>query len=256
MDISFVWIERGSNQLLNYPSTYDLIYSIAFWDIAMPRTAGARNQDYEDARKAMILKAQPLLSAKAGPAPSLRDLAAAAGVSVTTFRHYFRSRQEFVAAVFAVARVVGASHIDRGRQPSSTELAPSLRAFLAGVARAWADGSVGALHRIGLTEGLRDGASGLRYLEDVLEPTLQSLEHRLAQHIEQGTMRAAETRHAALMLLSPLVLALLHQHDLGGTRCRPLDIASVIDAQVEVFCRAFGIAAATPTVRQTVSPAS
>jgi AcrR family transcriptional regulator len=222
----------------------------------MPRPAGARNQDYENARKVLILKAQSSLSAQSGPAPSLRNLAAAAGVSVTTFRHYFRSRQEFVAAVFSAAKDLGASHIERGKHPSSSELGPSLRTFLANVARAWADGSVGALHRIGLTEGLRDGGSGLRYLEDVLEPTLQSLEHRLAQHIEQGTMRAADTRHAALVLLSPVILALLHQHDLGGTRCRPLDIASVIDAQVDVFCRAFGVTPAAPSVRQTVSPAS
>ena len=36
------------------------------------------------------------------------------------------------------------------------------------------------------------------------------------------------------MLLSPLLLALLHQHDLGGTRCRPLEIPALIDEHVKV----------------------
>jgi AcrR family transcriptional regulator len=205
----------------------------------MPRTAGARNSSYTERRKSLILKARDRLSARDAQSPSLRELAAAAGVSVTTFRHYFGSRDNVVAAVFEAARTSAAMHLDRGRQPSSDDLATSLKAFLMGVARGWTEGTVAALHRIGLAEGLRDPSAGVAYLNEVLEPTLQALEQRLAAHIAAGTMIDADTRHAALLLLSPVVLGLLHQQDLGGTRCRPLDLHAVIDAQVVVFLRAY-----------------
>lgn len=205
----------------------------------MSRTPGARNLDYSDRRNALIQKAKFRLSARDTEPPSFRELAAAAGVSVTTMRHYFRSREEVVTAVFDAAQGAAAPHLDRGRTPSSIDLAESLGTFLMGVVRGWVDGNVGALHRIGLAEGLRNGESGVQYLNQVLEPTLQALEQRLAAHIARGDMIEADTRHAALLLLSPVVLGLLHQHDLGGTRCRPLDLTTVIAAQVEVFERAY-----------------
>ena len=119
------------------------------------------------------------------------------------------------------------------------DLQQSLQAFLRSVARGWAQGGVDALHRIGLAVGLRDDRTALQYLNQVLEPTLQALEQRLSVHIADGTMCVADTRHAALLLLSPVVLGLLRQHDLGGTRCRPLDLSAVIDAQVAAFVRAY-----------------
>ena len=42
------------------------------------------------------------------------------------------------------------------------------------------------------------------------------------------------------LVFSPLLLALLHQHDLGGTRCRPLSLPALIDEHVRVFVRAYG----------------
>ena len=78
-----------------------------------------------------------------------------------------------------------------------------------------------------------------RDLVDVLEPTLQALEKRLQASIEHGLIIECDTRHAALALVSPLLLALLHQHDLGGTRCRPLSVPNLIDEQVNMFARAY-----------------
>jgi AcrR family transcriptional regulator len=207
----------------------------------MSRTRGARNAQFAERRNALIVKARARLSLQAGEPPSFRELALACGVSVATLRHYFGSREALVKAVFEQALESGQRHLDRARAPeaAATGLEVSLKAFLSRVVTGWTQGFVGDLHRIGLAEGLRNTQTALDYLNDVLEPTLQALEARLAGHAAQGEIVDCETRHAALMLLSPLLLALLHQHDLGGTRCRPLAIPALIDEHVKVFVRAY-----------------
>jgi AcrR family transcriptional regulator len=202
---------------------------------------GARNAQFEERRSALIAKARERLSLQTGEPPSFRELALAAGVSVTTLRHYFGSREALIKAVFEFYLVTGQRHLDRARAPEAVDvdLEASLKVFLSRVVMGWTQGFVGELHRIGLAEGLRNTRTALDYLNDVLEPTLQALEHRLKNYVAQGVVVDCDTRHAALMLLSPLLLALLHQHDLGGTRCRPLAIPALIDEHVRVFVRAY-----------------
>jgi len=207
----------------------------------MTRTVGARNAQFDERRSALIAKARERLSLQTGEPPSFRELALAAGVSVTTLRHYFGSREALIKAVFSYYLQTGQKHLDRARAPESAnvDLQASLQVFLSRVVVGWTQGFVGDLHRIGLSEGLRNPRTALAYLNAVLEPTLQALEQRLQNYAEQGVILDCDTRHAALMLLSPLLLALLHQHDLGGTRCRPLAIPALIDEHVKVFVRAY-----------------
>ena len=206
----------------------------------MGRVSGAKNRDYDVRRTGLLARTGERLSAQQGDVPSFRELAASAGVSVATLRHYFPDRESLIKALFAQALLGAAVHLQRARSAEKAEdLQSALEDFLRRVVAGWTTGNVGALHRIGLAEGLRNPRTGLDYLTDVLEPTLQALEARLQIYIERGAMVAADTRHAALMLLSPLVLALLHQHDLGGARCRPLSIAALIPEHVAVFLRAY-----------------
>ena len=207
----------------------------------MARTVGARNADFDQRRKVLIDKARLRLSSQDGSSPSFRELALAAGVSVPTLRHYFGNREALIKAVFANALEGASVHLERARSAEhlGEALEPALVAFLQRVVKGWTSGQVGSLHRIGLAEGLRNPGTGLDYLVDVLEPTLQALETRLRSYVGQGVIVDCDTRHAGLMLLAPILLALLHQHDLGGTRCRPLDIHALIDEHVRVFARAY-----------------
>jgi AcrR family transcriptional regulator len=207
----------------------------------MSRTPGARNAQFAERRNALLVKARERLSLQTGEPPSFRELALACGVSVATLRHYFTSREALVKAVFEHALHNGQRHLDRTRttETEGSSLEGSLQSFLARVVTGWTQGFVGELHRIGLAEGLRNRDTALDYLNDVLEPTLQALEARLEGYRAQGEIVDCDARHAALMLLSPLLLALLHQHDLGGTRCRPLAIEALIDEHVKVFARAY-----------------
>ncbi|MBU6377176.1 MAG: TetR/AcrR family transcriptional regulator [Gammaproteobacteria bacterium] len=207
----------------------------------MARPAGARNALFEERRTALIARARERLSLQSGESPSFRELALAAGVSVATLRHYFGSREALIKAVFAHYLREGQRHLQRTRalEIGEEDFAASITDFLQRVVRGWTVGFVGSLHRIGLAEGLRHPGTALDYLQDVLEPTLQALEARLEASVRRGEIIDCDTRHAALMLLSPLLLALLHQHDLGGTRCRPLALPALIDEHVKVFARAY-----------------
>jgi len=212
----------------------------------MSRPVGARNALFEERRTALIARARERLSLQSGESPSFRELALAAGVSVATLRHYFGTREALIKAVFAHYLREGQRHLQRTRalDIGDEDFAVSITDFLQRVVRGWTVGFVGSLHRIGLAEGLRHPGTALDYLQDVLEPTLQALEARLEASVLRGEIIDCDTRHAALMLLSPLLLALLHQHDLGGTRCRPLALPALIDEHVKVFVRAYARPAA------------
>ncbi len=161
----------------------------------MTRTAGARNADFELRRTALIAKAMERLSLQTGEPPSFRELALAAGVSVTTLRHYFGSREDLIKAVFEHYLQAGQRHLRRTRAPvpETVDLEDSLKEFLTRLVQGWSGGHLGSLHRIGLSEGLRNPQTALAYLMDVLEPTLQALEQRLRNDIEAGVIVDCET---------------------------------------------------------------
>jgi AcrR family transcriptional regulator len=206
----------------------------------MARTAGARNLEYDERRNSLIIKARERLEMQSGGPPSFRELALAAGVSVATMRHYFGTREELIGSVFAYYLLGAKRYLAHAGQAETGDLATELGGVMNRIAVGWTRGNVGALHRIGLSEGLRNPATALHYLMDVLEPTLQALERRLESYRERAVIRAdTQPRHAALALLAPLVLALLHQVDLGGTRCRPLSLPDLIDQHVAMFVRAY-----------------
>jgi hypothetical protein len=73
----------------------------------------------------------------------------------------------------------------------------------------------------------------------VLEPSLVTLEARLQRHAARGELRHENARLAALQLLSPVLLAVLHQRELGGAQCRPLDLSTFIEPHVDAFVRAW-----------------
>ncbi len=109
--------------------------------------------------------------------------------------------------------------------------------FVQSVAFGWKNG-VGAIHLLGLHAGLGHRQLGPAYVTEILEPTLQSAEARIARHIEKKGLAECDVRHAALALLSPLVLGLLHQDGLFGAKCRTLDLDAFLDDHVKQFLRA------------------
>jgi AcrR family transcriptional regulator len=203
------------------------------------RTQGARNADYEDSRLSLARKVREALMEDDGIRASLRQLAASAGTSVATLKHYFGDREGLLVAVMESLRIDGAPHMARASTPVSGDVRVSLRHFMKALASAWSRFKVGRMQGAMLAEGLTQKRLGPSYVTLLLEPLLQVGEQFLQRHIDAGELTPCDVRQAALMLQGPLVLGLLHQDNLSGSSCRLLDVDIFIDAHVDAFLRAF-----------------
>lgn len=199
----------------------------------MARTEGSRNQDYESRRQALIRLGRERLARPGNDRASFRDLAAACGVSVPTLRHYFPRREDLIIAVMAQDRADGEVHLRHMRSPASP-FDRSVREALTYIVLGFSQG-VGAMHALGLTEGLEHSDVGPCFVDTILETSLAAIRERLDVHVARGEMRRVNTRHAALMLLSPVTLLMLHQHQLGGSDRHPIDTERFLDDLASSF---------------------
>jgi len=205
----------------------------------MGRPHGTHNEDYEEKRKLLLERMSGRMVAPTERA-SFRELAAAAGVSMPTLRHYFKDRNGVVAAWLAWKGSLGKPHLDVVAR-TDDDFATSIRSLMVYVRAGMDYGRVNELHVVGLTEGLTNPPLGPAYLQSILEPTLAATETRLAGHQTRGEMRKdVSVRTAALALLSPIILAVLHQRDLGGSTLRCLDMEDFYEAHAAAFVRAYG----------------
>lgn len=204
----------------------------------MGRTLGARNADYDEQRLKLARKLRQRFVADGGVGASLRELAAAADVSVSTLKHYFKDRDGLVAAVMEAMLADATPFLARAALPEGRSVEESLRGLLEGLMRAWEKFGVGAMHASGLAAGLGVRALGPAYVNYMLEPLLQTAETRIRVHVERGELSACNERFAAIELLAPVVLALLHQDSLSGVRCRPLDVPSFLTDHLRRFLAA------------------
>lgn len=172
----------------------------------------------------------------------MRELARAAGVSVATMRHYFGDREGVVIAAMEHGRALGQPHMLSLMLPPEgamrTVIPQSMQRLVMGIRF-----GVGRVHSVGLAHGLENSRLGPAYVQEVLEPTLQSFEAHLAHFAARGEMVPCALRVAALTLVSPVLLAMLHQGPLGGSGCRPLDIDSFVHEHVARWLSAYCISA-------------
>ncbi len=210
----------------------------------MSRTRGAKAADHEARRAALLAAMHVRLVAPRLQPPSLRELAVAAGVTLPTLAHHFGKREDIVAALIAELGRRGAPHLAEAAA-SDLPFAQSIAGLLAQVTHGLTEQGVAALHVLGLREGLRQDRIGPAYVEAILEPTLAAAEARLAGHIARGEMIATDPRHAAIALISPLLVAALHQQELGGAAVRCLDLHALAHDHGAAFVRAYATEAAT-----------
>lgn len=203
----------------------------------MGRPQGSQNEDYDEKRQAILERLSGRIVSISERA-SFRDLAASAGVSVPTLRHYFRDREGLLAAWLEWKGGLGAPHLELVKKPGP-DFESSVLDLLSYIVNGLSFGRVIELHSVGLAEGLTNPMLGPAYLQSILEPTLAAAEERLQAHIGKGQMRPVDVRSAALSLVSPVLLAVLHQRDLGGKAVRCLDVDEFVAAHGAAFVKAY-----------------
>ncbi|WNV75022.1 TetR/AcrR family transcriptional regulator [Geodermatophilus sp. DSM 44513] len=196
----------------------------------MGRRPGARNRDYEQTRHALAATLSAALLRDDGTPATLVDLARAAGVSTTTLTHYFGDRDGLYAAVLEAVRADAADFLASGTSAGGRPPEETLPGLLLGTVLAWRRFGLGRVFAGGLALGLGSPRRGPAFVSGLLEPFLQAVEQLLAEHVGRGELPpldADQRRAAALGVLSPVVLALLHQDGLGGSGVRPLDVETL-----------------------------
>ena len=204
----------------------------------MARKEGTRNARYEERRAELVARLRARLEQRTDAPPSWRELAAAAGVSLSTLSQYFGRREDVVRAVMEDDLAAGAEPLAMMADPSGP-FAHSIADALQHMAAGFRHGGLGGLFARGLIEGLRHEAIGPAFLQSALEPTLSAVERRLQVHIDRGEMLAVDPRGPAIALVSPVLLAFLHQYELGGQVVRPLDTEAFLSEHAKAFVRAW-----------------
>ncbi len=209
----------------------------------MGRPAGVRNHDYQATREAIARKALGAVLEQ-GAQASLHDLARAAEVSISTLRHYFGDRSSVVAEALRTVKRDAARYIASMADPGDLGFVASFAKLARDLAGVWVPAGVGRVFTAGMGAGLFDETAGPGYLDGVLEPAVLATEERLRVHARRGEADLdadddLAVRTAALAFLSPLLVALIHQHGLSGTRCRPLAIDAFVEAYVARFAKAY-----------------
>lgn len=213
----------------------------------MSRTAGARNRDYDATRDSLSARMADHLANRAlATPPTITEMATAAGVSPPTLRHYFGDADGAVAAAIERTGRESAPHLDAAADPGGMGVEQSLRSLLALTVRSWRDHGVGDVVTAGLSLGLSRPALGPVHLTHQLDPLIQAAARRLDAHVARGELPAMDTRGAALSLLAPVVLALLHQDRLGGATSHPMDVEALGDRHARVMLAGWQALGSTP----------
>lgn len=204
----------------------------------MPRPKGMRAAGFDEKRRELLDRIRDRLGEPGATHASWRELAAAAGVGLSTMTHYFGKRDDVIRAVLEQERMHDAMQLERLAQ-SDGDFATSL-ADAADELVMHLNQRGGASLTIGLINGLAHPELGPATLDNILEPWLGALEQRLALHAERGEMARVQPRHAALAFAAPIIFAHLHQEQLGGKERRPLDQHALAATHVAAFIRAYG----------------
>jgi len=199
----------------------------------MARKRGSRSHDYDEKRTELARRLYRCIAYEG--VVSFNAMAEVLGVSRPTLRHYFGDRDGAIRAALELGARLGARRFAHVVDIRATTAPQAIREALEYVVVAWRDYGLGRLHRVGLQVGLAEATTGRAYLQHALEPLLDAFEALLSRLQEEGLLAAdREPRPTAIVVVSPLWMALLHQHALGGLEGHAIDLGALIDEVVSL----------------------
>ena len=205
----------------------------------MGRKPGSVNSDHDEKRDALARAALEAWTEE-GANISMRALARACDASIPTLYHYFEDRDGLFEAAMEQARADGEFYLQLAAKPGDKSPREALTYVLTFFAFGWREGALRRLNEVGLMHGMSSAPSGQSYVNHILEPLLVACETMLTTFIERGDLPEQNVRFGALSLVSPVLLALLHQDSLDGVGCRPLDLDEMIPTDVEAWLTGHG----------------
>jgi AcrR family transcriptional regulator len=166
-----------------------------------------------------------------GAGASLRDISTTTQTSLSNLLHYFGDRDGLLDAVAEVMDADAAPWLKLAASLEGDDITEILDRYFMLLLLGWRRG-LARVFEVGLGEGIGHERRGMSAVNHLIEPTLQSLEALLGSLVGRKMLPEQELRIAALTLLSPVLLVLLHQDALSGHRCRPLDVEAFVHSHV------------------------
>ncbi|MGH6980238.1 MAG: TetR/AcrR family transcriptional regulator, partial [Stellaceae bacterium] len=202
------------------------------------RSSSGRWRRRKEARPQEIVDAALGVFAERGYAATrMDDVAKRAGVTKGTLYLYFPNKEELFKAVIRgtlvkeLMRITGIA----GSAPVSID------SMIADFERL-VETPVGALPKLVLGEAANFPEIARYYLDEVVGRGLEAIRGVLRREIDAGNFRKVDVEHAAYCVVAPLLLALMWKHSLAYVADRPLDIAKLCRAHLDLLRN--GLAAA------------
>ena len=175
----------------------------------MSRTLGARNNNYKKKQDFMIKSSLEYSLSIFPEMTSMRALAAHSKVSLTNFRHYFPSENDFRIVALKKLKKRQSKRAQVYQQFSSFTPRNGLSAILRQFITHWNSGlgkELALARRLSAFSGMPSV-----HHDEVLQPLLDSVSECLTVYMKRRQLRKGDPSHAALMFLAPAIIKLLPQ---------------------------------------------
>jgi AcrR family transcriptional regulator len=200
----------------------------------MAEEAPVRWRRRKEARPAEILAAALECFRERGfTATRLDDVAARAGVTKGTIYLYYPSKEDLFKAVVQGELRPNIERLEAILElpgPTAALLECLLTTFAAVVAS-----PVSVMPKLVIAEAGNFPDLARFYLENVVHRGLRLIAATLRRGIERGEFRAIDVDHAVYCVVGPMLLTALWKHSLGPYDDRPMDVAAVCRAHLDLL---------------------
>lgn len=197
----------------------------------MARTKGARNANYEERRRDLARRALEAFIDDNGTPRSFRAIARALETDPSTLRHYFGDADGLFRATFETLYEDARAFADDVRalldQPPEVALLGAAQSLVEG----WRIG-VGHICHVAMVAGLASPVRGPIAVDTFFEPIYRLTEELVSAYADRGALIVDDPREVSWTLISPVLMALVHQDSLGGGAQHPMDIDAFCERHV------------------------